>query len=592
MPATTTTVNGSAPKAAAPKRARRKPKKKVVATEKAAAAPGVRLEEDDTEGVDIDYVPAAPVLDDVSDADPALAEYFGSVFAKFEATDAPARTVETNLADGEADNDADRPAEEDRGSDSDSDSDAEDVGPNAPLSNRKLKKAARLSVAELKQLVDKPEIVEWVDVTAPDPKLLVDLKGTRNTVPVPLHWSLKRKYLQNKRGLEKEPFRLPEFILATGILEMREAVGAKEDGSSLKSRTRERTQPKMGKLVIDYAKLHSAFFKWQTKPPLTGYGDMYYEGREFEARVRHIRPGGELTSALREALGMPPVSQYTPPVPPPFLIHMQRHGPPPSYPGLKVPGLNAPIPPGAVWGFHPGGWGRPPVDEYGRPLFGDVYGPAPGDDPMALYRDAVAAAKSVRWGEIAQPQGDESNDEDEDGDDDDEDADRISGGEEEEVTEVAAAAPRNKSGGGGGDMPLQFLGDAADPTDEDLEAFAANLGAPSSRGGRPGPQIGAGDGIVTETPQPPRELYTVVGERSATGQARSAGTLLGSDRVYDVRKRAAPGIETETPLPPGAVGAGDGGNDDGTATARKRRRVDDSRASAGSSSKSSRNFKF
>lgn len=31
-------------------------------------------------------------------------------------------------------------------------------------------------------------------------------------------------------------------------------------------------------------------------------------------------------------------------IPPPWLIAMQRYGPPPSYPNLKIPGLNAPIP--------------------------------------------------------------------------------------------------------------------------------------------------------------------------------------------------------------------------------------------------------
>ena len=30
--------------------------------------------------------------------------------------------------------------------------------------------------------------------------------------------------------------------------------------------------------------------------------------------------------------------------PPPWLIAMQRYGPPPSYPTLKIPGLTAPIP--------------------------------------------------------------------------------------------------------------------------------------------------------------------------------------------------------------------------------------------------------
>jgi splicing factor 3B subunit 2 len=76
---------------------------------------------------------------------------------------------------------------------------------------------------------------------------------------------------------------------------------------------------------------------------------------------------------------------------------MQRFGPPPSYPTLRIPGLNAPIPEGYVddafcviiyahslfsaqWGFHPGGWGKPPLDEYNRPLYGDVFGVLPKAD--------------------------------------------------------------------------------------------------------------------------------------------------------------------------------------------------------------------
>lgn len=52
------------------------------------------------------------------------------------------------------------------------------------LSKRKLKKLSRLSVAELKQLVSRPDVVEMHDVTARDPKLLVQLKAHRNTVQV------------------------------------------------------------------------------------------------------------------------------------------------------------------------------------------------------------------------------------------------------------------------------------------------------------------------------------------------------------------------------------------------------------------------
>jgi len=28
------------------------------------------------------------------------------------------------------------------------------------------------------------------------------------------------------------------------------------------------------------------------------------------------------------------------------------------------------------FGYHAGGWGKPPVDESGKPLYGDVFGPA------------------------------------------------------------------------------------------------------------------------------------------------------------------------------------------------------------------------
>lgn len=161
-------------------------------------------------------------------------------------------------------------------SDDDMPSDDEGSENGAPkvISKRKQAKMNRLSVAELKQLVKKPEVVEWTDVSATDPRLLIHLKSYRNTIPVPPHWSAKRDYLQGKRGIEKAPFQLPSYIADTGIATMRDAVKEKEANMSLKAKTRERVQPKMGKMDIDYQKLHDAFFKFQTKPPLTGFGQM------------------------------------------------------------------------------------------------------------------------------------------------------------------------------------------------------------------------------------------------------------------------------------------------------------------------------
>ena len=109
---------------------------------------------------------------------------------------------------------------------------------------------------------------------------------------------------QGKRGIEKPPFNLPDFIKKTGIMEMRAALQEKEESKTLKAKMRERVRPKMGRVDIDYQKLHDAFFKWQTKPKMTIMGDLYYEGKEFETRMKDKKPG-ELSDDLRTALGMP-----------------------------------------------------------------------------------------------------------------------------------------------------------------------------------------------------------------------------------------------------------------------------------------------
>eukprot|EP01027_Heterolobosea_sp_BB2_P008213 GEZU01012175.1.p1 GENE.GEZU01012175.1~~GEZU01012175.1.p1 ORF type:complete len:439 (-),score=175.42 GEZU01012175.1:836-2152(-) len=250
----------------------------------------------------------------------------------------------------------------------------------------------RQSVAELKQKVARPDVVEAHDVTAADPLLLIHLKAYRNTVPVPGHWSQKRKYLQGKRTLDKPPFKLPDFIAATGIATIRDAAREKAEEKTMKQKAREKMQPKMGKIDIDYQKLHDAFFKYQTKPKLTTHGDLYYEGKEHEVKLKFKATPGRLSENLKKALGMPPGA------PPPWLINMQRYGPPPSYPNLRIPGLNAPIPEGASYGYHPGGWGKPPVDEMGRPLYGDVFGLS--KQSKADQNITYEPVQTQRWGEL------------------------------------------------------------------------------------------------------------------------------------------------------------------------------------------------
>merc|ERR1712159_457228 len=135
---------------------------------------------------------------------------------------------------------------------------------------------SRMSILELKEKSQRPDTVEIWDPTAPDPLTLLHLKAYRNSVPVPRHWSQKRKYLQGKRGIEKPPFKLPSFIEATGIGALRDAYHDKEDGKKSKQRGRERVRPKMNKLDINYEILRDAFFKYQTKPRMTRSGEFYF----------------------------------------------------------------------------------------------------------------------------------------------------------------------------------------------------------------------------------------------------------------------------------------------------------------------------
>jgi splicing factor 3B subunit 2 len=395
------------------------------------------------------------------------------------------------------------------------------------MSKKKRKEMNKLSVAELKAMVKNPENVDWTDTSASDPRLLVHIKAYRNVVPVPSHWSLKREYLSSKRGVEKPAFSLPKFIQETGIAEMRDAVLEKQDQASLKQKQRERVQPKMGKLDIDYQKLYEAFFRFQTKPELTRYGEVYYEGKEYETNLRHLRPG-ELSDELKDALNIPPGA------PPPWLINQQRFGPPPSYPALKIPGLNAAIPPGASWGFQPGQWGKPPVDEAtNRPLYGGDFNNI--FQTLQKPQRGEPVEKDL-WGELQEPE--EESEEEEDEEDEEED-------EEDRGAGLQTPSGLETPSGMVSTVPSEF-GGAESVFEFDLRKRK---------------------GTETEESSYPRSAYQVIPEH----QTRVQG-FFGGDRAYDLkgaqnnvpvlgqeesRKRKKPG-DVDVSMDPDALQTNDG----------------------------------
>ena len=152
-------------------------------------------------------------------------------------------------ASDEKDEDGDKDAsknKEDQSSVVSDDYSSDDDDDKPTMSKRKLRELLRPSVAELKRRVDRPDLVEAHDVTAADPDFLIALKGISHTTPVPFHWGRKRKYLQGKRGIEKKPFQLPDFIVKTGIVDVRDTAMEDEANQSAKQKNRGRVNPKMG----------------------------------------------------------------------------------------------------------------------------------------------------------------------------------------------------------------------------------------------------------------------------------------------------------------------------------------------------------
>lgn len=434
---------------------------------------------DDKADNDVQVVRAADLLDgdDIYDLDNPLLEQYRSVFEKFrepteEETAKEEDKPEIYFEDDEI------PDEEDEA--------------NRKISKKAKKQMNKLSVAQLKSLVKKPELVEWTDVSSSDPRLLVSIKGYKNVVPVPNHWSLKREYLSSKRGIEKPPFALPKFIQETGISEMRDAVLEKQAEMTLKQKQRERVQGKLGKFDLDYSKLYDAFFRRQTKPELTRYGEVYYEGKEYETNLVHLRPG-ELSEELRDALGMAPGH------PPPWLINQQRYGPPPSYPNLRIPGVNAPIPAGASWGFQPGQWGKPPQDDHGRPLFGgDLYGTSILEEQPQPTQLGEPVERGV-WGVLraeGESEDEESDEEEEEDEDEEQEGDEDATGIQTSLTTASA-------------MPSEIGG---------TESIGGEFTLRKQR-----------RGIETEEPGAPRSAYQVLPEKNiqATG-------FFGGEHAYDL----------------------------------------------------------
>ena len=258
----------------------------------------------------------------------------------------------------------------------------------APLTSKQRRKSTRYTVAQLKQLCTHPQLVEVHDPNSHDPLFLVQLKAVRNGVPIPRHWCQKRRYLSLKRASGKSTFELPPVIAELGVARTRKEF---LDKDADKKAVGESTRSRVARIQVDFAQYERAFRKPRSTHPLTTYGEMYFEGKEKEMKYKSARPG-QMSERLRKACGLAEGA------PPPWLVNMQKYGPPKSYPSVEIPGLNAPLPVGAQWGYHQGGWGKAPINAAGQPLYGDVFGKS---------TVALPTGRGALWGAMQADSSDE-----------------------------------------------------------------------------------------------------------------------------------------------------------------------------------------
>jgi hypothetical protein len=192
--------------------------------------------------------------------------------------------------------------------------------------SRRLRRACRPRVIDLKLHVPYPFVVEPWDCSAPEPFALVSIKSEQDTVPVPAHWRAKRRYLENKRGL-------PSGALAF----VRDAY------ERLMQCLQEPQMPLSESLTEE----------WRLWSRLRGLGDVYVPLDEFDPlRGCTFRPG-VVSGALAQALQISELETFSIPSSP-WRDGWRRSGHrcPPLYPAMKEANFCWRIEPGPAGCAH------------------------------------------------------------------------------------------------------------------------------------------------------------------------------------------------------------------------------------------------
>lgn len=215
-----------------------------------------------------------------------------------------------------------------------------------PINKKESKKLHRQALYNrLKSISPYPHLVEIEDVKSEDPIFYNKIKNLHSSVPVVKRWKNKFLFPIN---FNKKEYTIPISIINTGLDLLRQNIIQIKKNQTDKEKFLSKLFPKLGSASINPKKLYEAFSPF--RPFMFPYGEVF--DFTWETEKKRYCPG-MLTDELKKALRMTEFS------PPPWIFKMQKIGPPPSYPDLKIPGVNANIPPGCQYGYEPNKWGKP-----------------------------------------------------------------------------------------------------------------------------------------------------------------------------------------------------------------------------------------
>jgi splicing factor 3B subunit 2 len=186
---------------------------------------------------------------------------------------------------------------------------------------------------------------------------------------------------------------------------------------------------------------------------------------------------------------------------------------------LSIPGLNAPIPEGCTYGYHLNGWGKPPIDAFGRPLYGGNPFDVPGTNASSsnwemdsatgaiITSDGKTVAKTL-WGclptagiDLEDDEENESSEESSSEDDDSSSAEEMAESDEE------------------GEVEEESKDQSSIANEVSLSNPSATLALRKQ----------AGD----ETPAPAQQLYKVI-QQTDTEREKQPGAVFASEKTYIV----------------------------------------------------------